>query len=229
MFLREEVMSGEIVRHNVEHQQSNQKIPQFSVGLNVFMEMKTDKNVSLRAQANIIGWHKRSILITTEPTINDSQINVSKGVNCIVRYIHQGSAFGFATNLLEKHEQLAHMWLLDFPKNVETKPLRQAPRVDVLIPAENPENKKWNILNISCCGALICMDGEFPDLGTKIEFSFLLPDGDKVENLKAEVARHQKNPAQKDSVGVKFSEGQDEKTKAIKTYCENYQSNHPMK
>ncbi len=208
-------------------QSNGGQIPKFAVGLNVFLEMEIQKMVSVRLQANVIGWKNNSVLITSAPTIKDNSFQISNGVKCIIRYIHSGSAFGFTTTLLEKHQQHTPMWLLDFPKSVETMPLRQDPRVDVFFPAKNPEDKNWNLLNLSYGGALIRMEGTNPAIGSHIKFSFSLPTGEKIEDLQAEIVRHNNGDENEGTVGVKFLEEQDEQIGEIRKYCDYYCKNHP--
>ncbi len=197
--------------------------PKFSVGLNVFFELHTKKDQSLRTQAKIVGWHENTVLITTAPTISGDAPHVSDGSKCIVRYINEGTAYGFPTVLLGKHKHFASIWLLDYPTSVEMKPLRKDPRVNVFIPAENPENRNWNILDLSRSGALIGANGQIPEAGSDVKFSFLLPSGERVEEIQAKVVRQHKGSKGKHAFGVMFHENQGSRTTLIKQYCEKYQ------
>ena len=57
------------------------------------------------------------------------------GTPVIVRYLHQGNAYGFKAGVLEAVSSPEPLWFLSHPRQMETFHLRAYPRVNCLLPA----------------------------------------------------------------------------------------------
>ncbi|MCZ7582781.1 MAG: flagellar brake protein [Deltaproteobacteria bacterium] len=188
--------------------------PQFAVGLNMYIQVES-RGQKFRTLVNVIGWYRPHFVITTAPNTDKRATLLQTGSELVVRYLLDGTVYGFSSRLIEKLNLPAAMWLLRYPDVVEVKNLRRSPRVQTLIQVETDGAQNWLMMDISKQGALVTMDA-MPEVGTRLPLTFVLPDGSKIERIEAEVIRvnqGQEGP----SVGVRFHEddGQIEKVRAF--------------
>jgi len=192
--------------------------PQFAVGLHLYLEF-AQKTRRTRARANLIGWWRPHVLLATSPLMDDRLVVAPSGTEVIVRYLLEGSVYGFVTRLLKKHQDPIPMWALAYPQLVEVKNLRESPRVQTFIQVQSQEDDEWLLLDLSTNGALISVN-EPQVIGNTLRLNFTLPDGTRVEELSATVVRvhlsHDEN-----TVGVLFDQENDEQIQQIQNYIES--------
>jgi Tfp pilus assembly protein PilZ len=190
--------------------------PNFQVGIPVFVEL-VQKKRRLRAQAKVIGWSPKQALITTLPMDNRMLI-IPTGTELIVRYLLDGTVYGFVTRLLHKQQGPLGMWLLEYPEVVEVKNLRRSPRIPLYLKAHTADGEEWDMLDISNFGAAMATE-ETQFLGDEVELSFSLPDGSEIANLKSKIMRVNYSD-QESIIGVSFDENDHEHLGRVRAYIE---------
>jgi len=197
-----------------ETKESSSVKPQFQVGIPVYIEM-VQKRKRVRTQVSIVGWFKTNFLFTTQPS--DSRLLVtSLHTELIVRYLLDGTVYGFITKLIHKQNIPFGMWVLDYPEVVEVKNLRRSPRIPLYLTVTTDEGREWEMLDLSSHGAAMATTDE-PFMGEMVELSFVLPDGNKIEGLNAQIVRMSSSSEER-LIGVQFDEDDYENITKIKRY-----------
>jgi Tfp pilus assembly protein PilZ len=195
----------------------NSVTPNFQVATPIFFEL-IQKNRRLRAQATLIGWSRPHILITSLP-MESRLLIIPTGTELIVRYLLEGTVYGFITRLIHKQQEPFGMWILEYPEVVEVKNLRRSPRIPLYLKVSTNTGDEWEMLDLSNFGALLVSNDE-QFMGDDVVFTFVLPDGNPVENLKSKVVRV--NYSKEESlVGVEFDEDDHLNLGKIKKYIES--------
>lgn len=195
----------------------DQARPNFRVGVPIFVE-HVQKKRRLRAQAQIVGWSENNIFIITLPADNRMLI-VPTGAELIIRYLLDGTVYGFITRLLHKQHGPFGMWMLEYPQVVEVKNLRRAPRIPLYLKVLTEDEEEWDMLDISNFGAAMAA-AESQFVGDEIRISFSLPDGAKVDDLECKIVRVLLSEAES-IVGVQFSETDADNLAKINAYIES--------
>jgi len=190
--------------------------PDFRVGVPVFVE-HVQKKRRLRAQASIVGWSEHNIFIITLPMDNRMLI-VPTGAELIVRYLLDGTVYGFITRLLHKQQGPFGMWMLEYPEVVEVKNLRRAPRIPLYLKVFTEDDEEWDMLDISNFGAAMAT-AESQFVGDEIALRFTLPDGAEIDGLNSKIVRVHFSETES-VVGVQFDEADGENLSKIATYIE---------
>jgi len=104
------------------------------------------ESVRFRLKSEFIGMIANSLLIVRMPP-SKSLPNASKiytqGTNSIIRFVHQGIAYGFFTKIVRALYSPAKLLFLDYPENIEVYQLRNHERVLCLLPVTiklSPDN-----------------------------------------------------------------------------------------
>ncbi|MDP8224375.1 MAG: flagellar brake protein [Candidatus Lernaella stagnicola] len=190
--------------------------PNFQVGIPVFIEL-IQKKRRLRAQALVVGWSPKQVLITTLPMDNRMLI-IPTGSELIVRYLLEGTVYGFITRLLHKQQGPFAMWLLEYPEVVEVKNLRRSPRIPLYLKVHTEDGEEWDMLDVSLFGAAMATE-ENQFLGDDVSLRFTLPDGSEIEDLSCKVVRVNYSD-QESIIGVQFDEKDLEALAKIRGYIE---------
>lgn len=157
------------------------------VGMDIYLDLKI-QNKAIRCKSRIVGWHKEQFFILEGPRVNGKDLPSKPGEAMVVRFMLDGTIYGFNATLVRKILLPIQMWLMSYPNIVETKTLRQDERLSMLIPASihGQEKNKALILDLSKGGALVEVNQKF-ELGSKLKISFSLPNNDKVDDMEVEV------------------------------------------
>lgn len=159
-----------------------------------------------------------------------------KGNRVTVRYVNDGSVFGFQSDLLGVATDPVRVLFLGFPKMVACHSLRAARRVGCYLPAdlhidhmrdENflPETFRGGIVeDISELGCNYCMVKGLTDfplpavaVGDPVTLSLQLPGIENEVQILGDVRRVDKD-VRRVGVGIKFREIDEEKKKGIRDY-----------
>jgi c-di-GMP-binding flagellar brake protein YcgR len=140
----------------------------------------------------------------------------SPGTEFVVRYLFDGTIFGFTTHLVHKQQDPFPMWVFHYPTVVEVKTLRRSPRINMTVPVKNADGRVFQSRDVSAHGALLAINGKIV-IGNRLELSFNLPDGTVIENLGAEVVRVQES-REETLAGVNFAESDHEQVNKIAAY-----------
>jgi c-di-GMP-binding flagellar brake protein YcgR len=199
--------------------------PQMVVGLSVQVDTAV-AGKSLRMQCTVVGWLNTQVLLISAPLVHEEVISLSPGAGLVVRYLHEGMIYGFATTLIKSQKRPIPVWYLEYPSYVEVINMRRRPRIDVLLNAVSLEGQTWHIVNLSGNGALLAVERRI-SIDETVQFSFTMPDGAEVKDMMARVVRLMETREGR-FIGVVYTDGQDEKIAAIEHYVAFYLKNHGM-
>jgi c-di-GMP-binding flagellar brake protein YcgR len=134
-----------------------------SLDINIGTPMQIEfETVKHRLKTELVGMVQHSYLILKMPPIKTSS-NTSKiflqGTPAIVRFVHQGTAYGLSSKIASAIYKPSKLLFLNYPKKIESYKLRKGERVLCLLPAElqfsSTENKiQGSVVDISKAGCL---------------------------------------------------------------------------
>jgi len=112
-------------------------IKNLNIEIGTLMQLEFE-TVRYRLKSEFVGMVQHSYLIVTMPP-SKSIPNASKifthGIDTIIRFVHQGTAYGFITTVERAIYKPAKLLFLKYPKSFEIYQLRNFERVLCLLPA----------------------------------------------------------------------------------------------
>ena len=107
----------------------------FSFGTQIQLEFS---GMTERFESELLGVvYKKCLMVKTPVSPSrDIFMNLLRGNKVIVRYIHQGTIFGFQSNLEGSILVPIKMLFIAYPNHVEKRSLRNSPRFECFLPAE---------------------------------------------------------------------------------------------
>ncbi len=103
--------------------------------LHVGLKMSLEVNKSYdRFDMFVAGWVKGAFVLATSPNLRN--LDLSSNDDCVIRFLKEGSAFGFQTAMLVKQHYPLPMIFLRYPKDVVSMPFRKTKRVKTNIQAK---------------------------------------------------------------------------------------------
>ncbi|MGE5342348.1 MAG: flagellar brake protein [Candidatus Omnitrophota bacterium] len=183
--------------------------PPFYVGQSLNLQTTADKYKKNRFPVSLAGWVRPHLLVVYHNNYDTGILAIPTGTELIVRYIHEGQIYGFVTKLFHKQTEPMPFWFFEYPLEIEVINLRQSSRIPITLEVTTPEGEVYFTRDISKEGAslrLTAMSNMVPrKVGDTIALNFSLPDGVRVENLKALIMR-QYSEQNLNLLGVKFDE-----------------------
>lgn len=160
------------------------------VGMEMSLEIKspTDPN---KIVTQLVGFVRGNYIIVATPRLSGNTINFGAGRNTvIVRYLLDGTVFGFQSQVLRTIGAPFHLTFLKYPDKIEEVSLRRTPRVQVVIPIRrvNAGDGRECIVNLSAMGALLQLTAPV-NLDDVLNLSFTLPDGREILDMPSTVRR----------------------------------------
>ena len=189
--------------------------PKFAVNLQVFLELNI-KNKHMRATANVLGWQRPKHLLVSYPLVENRALVAPTQTELVVRYLLDGTVYGFNSKIVHKQQEPLPMWVLSYPSIVETKTLRRSPRIPIALPVKCSDDTQARTVDISAHGALLVVNSTLA-IGDTLTISFTLPDDTKIQNLEVTVVRVQQS-RDESMVGVNFDEKNKEQINKISGY-----------
>lgn len=191
------------------------------VGMELFVEFQI-KSRKEKLKTTLVGYSTGEFLVLKTPRVQGASISSSKGLNqMVVRYLLDGSVYGFQSTLLRMLGPPFYVTFISFPTRIEEKTLRRNPRIPVVIPCawygkeDNEGDGNDRIVNLSADGSLLHLNKSVV-YGETINISFVLPDGEPVVDLKSTVRRVEVS-SDRVLVGVEF-DSDDEQLASIGNY-----------
>ncbi len=185
------------------------KVEQFlKVGEPVYFHSSPNGEGSFRTKTCIRGWQEdHSIMLDLPVAENDRPLFLRKEQSCIVRFLHEGEACGFSTQVIDWDTSRSATWMrVRWPGGVETVGVRKHERIETKVPCkvtrEDSTQLDGHIADLSAGGCCIYVPVSVP-VSSIIMISFELPDGTRVENKRA-VVRNCKKRKNEMSVGCQF-------------------------
>jgi len=103
----------------------------FHVGLKLSLEVNKSDD---RIEVFLAGWVRGAFVIATSPHLRN--LELSSNDDCVIRFLKEGSAFGFQTAMLIKQRYPLPMIFLKYPEEVISMPFRKTKRVKTNIQAK---------------------------------------------------------------------------------------------
>ncbi len=142
------------------------------------------------------GWDDFSYIVATLPKHDSNKLPLRSGQVVTVRLLVHGTAFGFRTRITELRRRPIELMLLKFPTQVAEKEIRAHKRFQVFIVAEltiHPEGDatakrtaSGRMSDLGLGGCCVVGNDEI-EVGTKVQISFSLPNGEAVKGIMADV------------------------------------------
>ena len=189
----------------------------FEVGGQVWLEFSRDDDVQ-RIPTKVRGWVEKNCFFVDVPMSDGDELPSRKGEHLNVRYVFQGMLHSFATQFVRKINTPCNLWCIHYPEIHQSQDLRRQQRVQPLVTITLNEHEKPGVmLDLSAGGALLRLPAELPvpQEGESMSISFMLPNGERVEDLTAIVRAD--NGA--DGVGVEFDQSE-EGTAAVRRFID---------
>ncbi len=128
----------------------------FSAGLNLSFAIDGRNE---RVWATLMGWKKNTFFMTELPYIDGAPLKLFSGDKCLVRFIKDGDAHGFETEVLSIQYHPIPLIFFKYPVIVEELAIRKHKRFSTNIPAKivftDTLRIDVTITNISECGCLM--------------------------------------------------------------------------
>jgi hypothetical protein len=160
------------------------------VGMEMSLEIKSPGDPN-KIVTQLVGFLRGNYIIVSTPRLTNGTINFSNGRNqVIVRYLLDGTVFGFQSLVLRTIGAPFHLTFLKYPEKIEEISLRRTPRVQVVIPIrrENSGEGRECIMNLSTMGALLQLSRPVT-LDDTFTITFTLPDGGELADVPCSVKR----------------------------------------
>lgn len=137
------------------------------------------------------GEKESEFLIVDIPTRGTGiPVSFQKDAKCVVRFMHEGTVFGFAAYMRKEIVNPVHFLILDYPQNIEEFNLRKSERLETFLPVKlvlgnKKEKTKPNsfVIDLSKGGCRIYIDGTASfNVEDKIQLTFPLPPWEPVQD-----------------------------------------------
>ena len=177
----------------------------------------------------IIGHKQEQYIIIDHPVQGNRPLRLDEGMVCMVRYIENGLACGFKTEVIGVSNRPYSLVFLEFPRSVESSNLRKEDRYPVSIAgtlsvtrSEESSNDKslvCDVINISRGGCLASSPEAF-EPETMLFLTINLPEHGEAENLETEVKSCSKEGPEY-QLGLNFADFLNPAYKKVEAYLEN--------
>ena len=155
------------------------------------MQLDASSKWDPRYESVVRGWHPlRNIQLERPKLKNNRFLPLREGGLCLVRFVHEGSAYAFSTHVEGWDKMLEDAnFRLAWPEVVEKVAFRESERIKISLPCRivlSGSEHSGEICDISPDGCGVRVEGHVTE-GTEIELSFSLPGGLPFENICATV------------------------------------------
>ncbi|HPM75632.1 MAG TPA: flagellar brake protein [bacterium] len=200
---------------SVKANERNQQVPPFRVGMQIFVDL-VQRNKPVRATAHVMGWCRPCHLMTGFPEVQGRMVVASEESDVIIRFMHEGTIYGFPAVIVAKQQTPFPMWTLSHQPVVEFATMRRSPRIRIILPVFDETGREHVSVDISAHGMLLASKQTF-SIGDRLTLSFALPDGIEVRGLRAEIVRLQQS-REASLMAVNYFEDQRESLEKIAQY-----------
>lgn len=159
-------------------------------GMEVFLEFETRSGRS-KVKTVLVGSDPGKYIIIATPRIEGVPVKLlGSPDSVIIRYLLDGSVFGFESKIVKKVGDPFFLTILDYPKQIEQISLRIEPRITIVLPLsrEGGDPTKECLLNFSVKGALLQLQHAVKR-DQVFSISFSMPNGKAILDVKCLVKR----------------------------------------
>jgi c-di-GMP-binding flagellar brake protein YcgR len=178
----------------------------------------------------LVGMERDAYLIVRVPSVAGVWARLHQENGVIVRYVYEGTVYGFQCTLVGVMDKPVHLVLLSYPGRIESVQLRKEDRVACLIPASariQTREFKAVILDVSFKGCAIALQSSAGDrllpqvgVGDEIVISAQF-SGSTGEKAIRTVVKNVRKDDKKAVIGNQFQELDADAEKAIQDYLKN--------
>ena len=160
--------------------------------------------------STLVGLEKGGYLLIKTPKIHGFTNDIYSGLPIIVRYIFQGTVFGFKSKITGLVMRPVGMIILEFPEKVETHNLRAYQRSECYIPIKLSLGNGMTpgiLIDISAGGCRVWIESEnskvTPEIAADIELKLAHEEGSESGRIKGQI-RNMKKDDSGTSLGIQF-------------------------
>ncbi len=103
----------------------------FHVGLRLTIQMNSNYN---RIELSLVGWVQGNVIFATGPNLKE--VNLTSEDHCVVRFLKDGIAYGFHTQMVNKLYSPVPLIFFRYPEHINSLAFRKSTRVKTNIPAK---------------------------------------------------------------------------------------------
>lgn len=131
----------------------------FHVGLKLWLELN---NGADKMPMSLVGWDNGTFILSKSTQLKS--LKIASDDDCVIRFVKDGVAYGFQTNMLSMQYHPTPLIFLKYPQDIKSMSFRKASRIKTNIPARFLKDKG--------SGEFIAADARVVDLsetGCRIE------------------------------------------------------------
>jgi len=160
------------------------------------------------------GWDEGRFILTDMPSVEGASEIFKVGTDWVARYVLSGKAFGFKMELTKTLFTPKPLIFFRYPDKIETFSIRKHKRISTFMvgslsrrsgEGEALDEIECVIRDLSRGGCLIEVNARL-SVGDNVTLSFILPNGERIENIPAEVRNARSSGGESFEGGVMFSE-----------------------
>jgi hypothetical protein len=165
------------------------------------------------------GWDEGKFILADMPSVEDAAEVFKVGTDWVARYVLSGKAFGFKMELIKTLVTPKPLVFFRYPDKIETFSIRKHKRISTFMvgslsrrsgEAEALDEIECVIRDLSRGGCLIETNANL-SVGDNVTLSFVLPNGERLQSIPAEVRNARSSSEEIFEGGVMFREDADEK------------------
>jgi hypothetical protein len=191
-------------------------------------------NCSDRYQVVVHGWEEGRFILADMPSVEGASETFKVGTDWVARYVLSGKAFGFKMELIKTLFTPTPLVFFRYPDKIETFSIRKHERISTFMvgslsrrsgEGEALDAIECVIRDLSRGGCLIEANAGL-SVGDNVTLSFVLPNGERLQSIPAEVRNARGSGQASFEGGVMFSEDADEKP-ALDSFFDSLPNSEP--
>ena len=189
------------------------------------------KAMNFKGSSFIRGFKDKQYLIVDHPVQNNLPAILTDGTPCIIRFIKNGSVYGFKSQVLSTVKKPCYLVFLTFPEKIESSCFRSDERypikLEVVCAGHKLEGqvethpRDWT-MNLSRGGMLINAYEPF-ERWANIYVTIFLPDQGQINDLMVQVRKTEKK-GNKFLLGVSFADQKAPNYQEVRKFLEHVDS-----
>ncbi|MFC1735968.1 PilZ domain-containing protein [Candidatus Hydrogenedentota bacterium] len=197
------------------------------IGLSLFLTSSPSGASKVKQEMTIYGWREGHFLLACMQEGTTLGNKFFEGSKWEARYILDGLAHGFRTELTRILRSPCLMLFFKYPCEIEAVSIRKHSRLKTYLVGDaylgtvsTGAPMSIVVCDLSCGGTLIRADEEMSK-GDLVQLSFTLPDGQKIVRIRSEV-RNCRKEASRFLIGVGFCPTGNPEISKLLTFFESY-------
>jgi len=190
----------------------------FAVGARIHLQPAGAPSAD-RYDVAVRGWDVGRFILTDMPNDKKAVETFKVGTEWVARSILLGKAYGFRTEVIRAQFDPRPLVFMRYPESIEALTIRKHERISTfVIGSLSSLEETGKVLDTVECvvrdlsrgGCLTEADIDL-SVGDKVALTFVLPNGERVENIPAQVRNTRPSEEKRFTGGLMFSEDADQK------------------